>query len=167
MHRTTTKSRKTHGKWPGAQEAETEADFTDLVQQRLPGAMIGAASPLAPGLNCYPTSMRQIMFFILLILYLLICCWTACPFCKCLRCCGRQEWALNCVFQLFEALHIAVSPIKPSGSLLAKARRVQRVCRHRDIPMLVKLLFLILRLAETKRSHVTWSCSGAGSVLWC
>ena len=34
------------------------------------------------------------MFFLILAVYLLICCWTACPCCKCLRCCSKT-WVQN------------------------------------------------------------------------
>lgn len=60
------------------QAARNQNELQTLAAEKLPGAMIGAAAPL-------------IMFFIILIIYALICCWTACPFCKCCRCCQRQR----------------------------------------------------------------------------
>ncbi|CAE7720147.1 unnamed protein product [Symbiodinium pilosum] len=59
-------------------EASNNQELADKLASELPGQLVAIATPL-------------IMFFLILAVYLLICCWTACPCCKCLRCCSKKR----------------------------------------------------------------------------
>jgi len=59
-------------------EAQNNAELVDSLAAELPGKLIAIATPL-------------IMFFLIFAIYILICCWTACPCCKCCRCCRGKR----------------------------------------------------------------------------
>lgn len=59
-------------------EAQNNAELVDSLAAELPGKLIAIATPL-------------IMFFLVFAIYILICCWTACPCCKCCRCCRGKR----------------------------------------------------------------------------
>ncbi|CAE7236994.1 unnamed protein product [Symbiodinium sp. CCMP2592] len=58
--------------------AQNNAELVDSLAAELPGKLIAIATPL-------------IMFFLIFAIYILICCWTACPCCKCCRCCRGKR----------------------------------------------------------------------------
>jgi len=58
--------------------ADNNAELVDSLAAELPGKLIAIATPL-------------IMFFLIFAIYILICCWTACPCCKCCRCCRGKR----------------------------------------------------------------------------
>ncbi|CAJ1447381.1 unnamed protein product [Effrenium voratum] len=59
-------------------ESKSQSEMTDLLVSKLPPAVARTAVPL-------------VMFFVTLATYMLICCWTALPCCKCCRCFQRQR----------------------------------------------------------------------------